>query len=72
MGGEQLPAPVLQGAVGLFDMAYGASPTPAIAGAGDLPQADGIDMLVAQAARSFTIWTETVAPFDVMELAARS
>ena len=57
--------------VGLFDMAYGNNATPAVLGADERPVADGIDMLVAQAARSFEIWTGRPAPLEVMETAAR-
>lgn len=74
MGGEALPEAFLEGAVGLFDMAYGGGPTPAVAWATEagLPVADGLDMLVAQAARSFEIWTGHDAPVDVMRSAARA
>ncbi len=73
MGGEPLPAGVLDGALGLFDMAYGAEPTPAVAAfrAAGRPAADGLDMLVAQAAESFTIWTGEPAPVEVMRAALR-
>jgi shikimate dehydrogenase len=58
MNGERLPEGALQGAVGLFDMAYGALPTPSIremhqAG---YPAVDGAEMLLAQAAVSFRLW----------------
>ncbi len=72
MHGESLPAGVLEDAAGFFDMAYGASPSPAVAGARDMPLVDGIDMLIAQAARSFRIWTGIAAPLDAMEAAARA
>ncbi|MEE8497547.1 MAG: shikimate dehydrogenase [Acidimicrobiia bacterium] len=71
MAGESLPEEVMDAAVGLFDMAYGADTTPAVSAAGGRPVADGIDMLVAQAARSFEIWTGRPAPVAVMETAAR-
>ena len=71
MNGESLPGGVVQGCVGLFDMAYGVSATPSVAQAGARPVVDGIDMLVAQAARSFEIWTGVPAPVDVMAVAAR-
>ncbi len=71
MAGESLPEGVIDAAVGLFDMAYGAVTTPAVVEAGGRPVADGIDMLVAQAARSFEIWTGRPAPLAVMEAAAR-
>lgn len=72
MGGEHIPRPVLEQASGLVDLAYGPEATPAAAWArGRIPLADGLDVLVAQAARSFTLWTGTPAPIDVMERAAR-
>lgn len=72
MRGESLPDAVLGGAEALFDMAYGAEPTPATRRMEGRPVADGIDLLVAQAARSFEIWTGQQAPRTVMEHAARS
>ena len=72
MDDELLPGDILDEASGLFDMAYGASTTPAVAAMRDRPVADGIDMLIAQAARSFQIWTGVAAPFDLMEAAARA
>ncbi len=72
MGGESLPAGVVENAAGLFDMAYGALPTPAVTVARHLRVVDGIDMLVAQAARSFQIWSGFTAPIEVMENAART
>ncbi len=72
MHGEPLPAPVLAAAAGLFDMAYGPATTPAVTafrGVG-LPVAAGIDMLVAQAAVSFELWTGRPAPEAVMRAAA--
>jgi shikimate dehydrogenase len=71
MRGEDLPAGLLEAASGLLDMAYGSSPTPAVTSFGGRPHADGIDMLVAQAARSFEIWTGQAAPVAAMEAAAR-
>ena len=74
--GEALPAGVVAEAVALLDMAYrtcGSGTTPAVAAARrrGLAVADGIDLLVAQAAGSFTLWTGRPAPFDIMEAAAR-
>lgn len=71
MRGERLPDRLLDTASGLFDMAYGPAPTPAVEAMGDRPVADGIDLLVAQAARSFRIWTGEDVPIDVLEAAAR-
>jgi shikimate dehydrogenase len=72
MHGETLPDGVLEAACGLFEMAYGPEPTPAVARArrDGVPVAEGLDMLVAQAARSFTLWTGVVAPIEAMREAA--
>jgi len=72
MRGETLPAGIIEACAGLFDMAYGASSTPSVGQAGQRPVVDGVDMLVAQAARSFEIWTGVPAPLEVMAVAARS
>ncbi|MCJ7725677.1 MAG: hypothetical protein MUP76_04730, partial [Acidimicrobiia bacterium] len=73
MAGEALPEGVLDTAAGLIDMAYGATPTPAVAAGRrrGIPVADGLDVLVAQAAISFTWWTGLPAPLEVMQIAAR-
>ena len=73
MHGEHLPEGLLDEAAGLFDMAYGASPTPSVrlACSAGLPVATGWDMLLAQAAGSFTLWTGREAPLDVMTAALR-
>lgn len=59
MAGEELPSTVLEAADGLFDMAYGALPTPAVATARrrGIPVADGPAMLLGQAGASFRLWT---------------
>jgi shikimate dehydrogenase len=74
MRGETLPDPVVEAATGLFEMAYGSRPTPAetTCRGGGKPVADGIDLLVAQAACSFELWFDTPAPVAVMESAARN
>lgn len=72
MSGETLPPGIIEACAGLFDMAYGASPTTSVRQAGQRPVVDGLDMLVAQAARSFEIWTGVPAPVEVMAVAARS
>jgi shikimate dehydrogenase len=74
MHGEALPEGLVDAATGLFEMAYGDAPTPAVEAAAALgiPAADGIDLLVAQAALSLHRWTGRVAPVQVMESAARS
>lgn len=68
-----LPESVLQGALGLVDMAYGHGQTRAVAAmsATGRPVADGITMLVGQAVRAFEIFTGKPAPLDVMMQAAR-
>lgn len=73
MSGESLPGAVLETAAGLIDLTYGGVPTPAVRWAtGRVPVVDGIDHLVAQAARSFTLWTGLAAPVATMVTAARS
>jgi shikimate dehydrogenase len=71
MAGETLPARVLDGAGGLLEMAYGSGPTPAattMAAAG-LPVASGPEMLLAQGALSFELWTGRKAPVESMRRA---
>ena len=69
---DTLPGAVMADAVGLFDLAYGPEPTPAVAAAaGGIPVADGIHHLVAQAVRSFRLWTGADVDAAVMEHAAR-
>ena len=74
MRGEALPRQVLQSAVGLFDMAYGDAPTPAVEEAvgRNLPVAAGLDLLVAQAALSFEIWVGVRPDAAVMRAAAEA
>ncbi len=73
MRGEPLPGDVVGHAAGLFDMAYGPAPTPAVRAArrAGLPVADGISMLAAQAEAAFELWTGRACPPGVMEEAAR-
>lgn len=73
MKGEPLPDGVLERVAGLIDMAYGPVATPAVEEARrrGIPIADGLDVLVAQAAISFTWWTGVPAPLEVMRTAAR-
>jgi shikimate dehydrogenase len=74
MRGEPIPPAILGTASAVIDMAYGPGETPLVAKAraSGVPYADGIDVLVAQAADSFAIWTGTTPPLDVMERAARN
>ena len=69
---EALPAGVVEEASGLIDLPYGAGPTPAVAEARrrGLPVAGGLEVLVAQAALSFRIWTGREAAVEVMRRAA--
>jgi shikimate dehydrogenase len=71
MNAESLPEGVLAGASGFFDLTYGSveSPSMARARALEIPVADGRDMLIAQAAAAFAIWTGVPAPIDVMRSA---
>jgi len=73
MGGEDLPPGLVEAAAGLVDLPYGVhGPTPAAARARrlGLPVADGLEVLVGQAAVSFTWWTGLEAPLEVMRQAA--
>lgn len=74
MNGEALPADVVAGAGGVFDMTYGVSPSPALVRArrGELPTADGIDLLAAQAEESFHLWTGLRPPEGLFEHVARN
>jgi shikimate 5-dehydrogenase len=74
MNGELLPEAVLAAAGGLFDMTYGAGPSPGLleARANGLPTADGIDLLWAQAEESFRIWTGVSPPAHLFERVARN
>jgi shikimate dehydrogenase len=74
MDGSSLPGVVLDGAGGLFDMAYGATATPAIAlmQQRGMPAADGRQMLLHQAAAAFELWTGHQAPLEAMASALSS
>ena len=74
MHGEEIPAVVLALAGGLFDMAYGPVATPAVGTLRSmgLPVVEGLDLLVAQAARSFRIWTGVAPPLAAMTKAAKN
>lgn len=68
MKGERLPPQLLEGILGLFDMAYGPAPTPAVAAARreGLQCADGPAMLLHQAGAAFELWTGFTAPLAAM------
>ncbi|MBT8192228.1 MAG: shikimate dehydrogenase [Acidimicrobiia bacterium] len=68
MTGEGLPPGLLENASGLFDMPYGGIPTEAVrrAVALGIPAVDGREMLLAQAACSFELWTGATAPLAAM------
>lgn len=72
MHGEPLPPGVVEEAAGLIDLPYGAERTPAVSAARRLgrPTADGLDVLVAQAALSFRLWTGVAADVGAMRRAA--
>lgn len=71
MRGEGLPDEVLEAASGFFDLTYGPGDSPSVTRARDLglPTAGGEDLLLAQAAVSFEIWTGIPAPTEVMRAA---
>jgi shikimate dehydrogenase len=71
MAGETLPPGLVERSAGLLDMAYGRQPTPAVQTArqAGLPCAAGADLLLAQAAASFTLWTGLSAPAVQMRAA---
>lgn len=74
MSGDELPPALLDQASGLFDMPYGPDPTEAAkqAYALGIPVVAGLEMLVAQAALSFELWTGVRAPRDAMRAAVES
>jgi shikimate dehydrogenase len=58
----------------VVDLVYRAEPTPLLAAAQaqGVPVLDGLDVLVAQGALSFELWTGRTPPIDVMRRAARA
>jgi shikimate dehydrogenase len=74
MSSDGLPSALLDQASGLFDMPYGPEPTEAVkqAVALGVPVVAGLEMLVAQAALSFELWTGVRAPRDAMRVALKS
>lgn len=73
MSGEALPERIVPLAAALCDLAYGGESTPAVdeARAAGKKVIDGIDVLVAQAADSFRLWTGRSAAIDAMMAASR-
>ncbi|MBM3660610.1 MAG: shikimate dehydrogenase [Actinobacteria bacterium] len=75
MQGEPPPfdPAILTDAQLVYDTVYHPSPTPLLAAAAarGIPCADGIGMLVHQAALAFVQWTGQAAPIEVMAAAAR-
>ncbi len=71
MGGESLPSGVVEESAGLLDMAYRRGNTPAVEVARRLrlPHGTGTDVLIAQAAVSFSLWTGLPAPVQQMRTA---
>lgn len=71
MKGESIADEVLADASGFFDLTYGPDGSPSVERARSLgiPVADGRDMLIAQAAAAFEIWTGVPAPIEVMRSA---
>lgn len=73
MSGGSIPDHVVDHAAAIVDMAYGDEPTSTMraAVALRLPTADGLDMLVGQAAAAFALFVGVEAPIAIMEAAAR-
>jgi len=71
MAGETLPDGIVERAAGLIDLPYGDQRTPSVVSALALgfPVADGRDVLLAQAAASFELWTGVAAPIEAMRAA---
>jgi len=69
--GETLPDGIVERAAGLIDWPYGDQRTPSVVSALALgfPVADGRDVLLAQAAASFELWTGVAAPIEAMRAA---
>ena len=71
MAGESLPDGIVERAAGLIDLPYGDQRTPSVVSALALgfPVVDGRDVLLAQAAASFELWTGVTAPIEAMRAA---
>jgi shikimate dehydrogenase len=71
MAGEELPERIVSLSSAVCDLAYGEAVTPAVAHAtaSGKPVIDGLDLLVAQAADSFRLWTGRAASVEAMKRA---
>jgi shikimate dehydrogenase len=69
-----LDADLIQACAHVVDLPYSSVPTPLVSAARELGVAvvDGLDVLVAQGALSFELWTGLRAPLAAMERAARA
>ena len=74
MRGEALPDGVTERCGAFLDMTYGAARSPALSDAlaMGIPSADGLTMLVGQAAEAFELFTGRRAKIHVLDLAARA
>ncbi|HIE22246.1 MAG TPA: shikimate dehydrogenase [Acidimicrobiia bacterium] len=73
MAANSLPEGLLEVSIGLIDLPYGSSPTPAVeaARAAGLPVVDGIEFLTRQAVLSFQRWTGRSVDFERLAEAVR-
>ncbi len=73
MRGGAIPEPILDDALGFFEMVYAPERTPSVLSAEErgLPIGWGIDMLVGQAAASFARWFGMEPPLEAMTAAAK-
>jgi shikimate dehydrogenase len=73
MAGESLPDGVVERSSALVDMTYGSRRSPSVSHALALgfPTADGLTLLVGQAAEAFELFTGEKAPVHLMDQAAR-
>lgn len=74
MGGESLPSPVVEAAIGLVDLPYSEQTTPAVTAAteADIFVVDGIEFLAMQASASFQWWTGVVVDSQHLASVARN
>jgi shikimate dehydrogenase len=66
------PVVMLRAGQTLVDLPYPATATAQAAAAAGARVVDGLEVLVAQGAASFELWTRVAAPVDVMRAAVRS